>query len=187
MKKSMLALAVLVIPLSVGVIGCGSEKDSEIGDTLKSGELEVTLESICWVDIYTENNFSWDTWELKLVATFTVENSGKYERGFSHDDVYLITEDGKVYDNSITIWGIDVPIGGEDFKPREKRPVTYGWYFTQWLTETRADVEELRELDGVQVVVDKAEFELPKLITLDLLTTQQYRDLYGEDPPPLAG
>jgi len=183
----MLALAVLVILLSVGVIGCGSEKDSEIGGTLKSGDLEVTLDSICWVDIYTENIASWDTWELKLVATFTIENNGKDENGFIHDDVYLITEDGKVYDNSITVWGIDVPIGGEVFKPREKRSVTYGWYFTQWLTETRADVEELRELDGVKVVVGKAEFELPKLITLDFLTTQQYRDLYGEYPPPLAG
>ena len=180
MKKVIITSAAFVIMLSILTAGCG--KGSGVGATLRSGDLEITLDHVCWIDEYGVP--SWDSNLLWFVASCRVKNEGTRNRNLSYDDIYLITAEGKVYENSEIEYGWE-PYGYWRFESKEVKSVDHMWYFSVPENSKRAELEELKEAKGVKLVIDRAEFDLPQLGTLELMTTQQYYVEYGKTPPPL--
>ncbi len=178
MWRYLLAL-ILIAGLLVG--GCGGE-ESGIGTTLQSDDLDITLDYICWIDEL--GGPSWTSNLFWLVVSLPVKNLGAHDYRINYEDIYLITAQGKVYENSEIVFGLP-PYAYWEFKPNEVDTITHLWYFSMYEPDAPSELEELKELSGVNLVVGNAEFRLPHLGTLDLLTEEQYFNQYGEYPPPL--
>jgi len=179
-KKVAMISAALMVMLSVLTAGCGN--GSGVGATIKSGDLVITLDHVCWIGEYGTS--SWDNDLFWLVASCKVKNDGESNHNLSYDDIYLITAEGKVYENSEIKYGWE-PYGYWRFESKEVKSVDHMWYFSVQEPEDRAEFEELKESQGVKLVVDRAEFDLPQLETLELMSAQQYYVKYGRTPPPM--
>jgi hypothetical protein len=179
MRRFVLIALALVIVLAALMVGCGGT--AGIGTIVRAGDWKITLDRLCWID--EEGGPGWDGNQFWLVTKLAVKNEAADGRFLNYEDIYLITPLGKVYENSELVFGWE-PYGRWQFETVEVDSIAHMWYFNTDKRGGRADLEELRNLDGVKLVVGRVEFELPRLASLDMMTAHQYYERYGETPPP---
>jgi hypothetical protein len=179
MRKAVLVLIALVIVPAALVVGCGGT--AGVGTVIRAGDWRITLDRLCWID--EEGGPGWDGNQFWLVTKLAVKNEAADGRHLNYEDIYLITPQGKVYENSELVFGWE-PYGRWQFETVEVDSIAHIWYFNMVERRGRVEFEELKELDGVKLVAGRVEFELPRLASLDRITAHKYYERYGETPPP---